>query len=76
VGECQDEMKVWISYRDRWYPGILDTWNTRDGVFRGWVTYSVPVNGWPGGWYDMSAIRTDDGSAGNDDGRTWDDLTK
>ncbi len=48
--QCQ----VWINYKDRWYPGILETWNRRNGALRYWITYAVPVNGWPGGWYEAA----------------------
>jgi hypothetical protein len=70
----QSDLRVWVQYRERWYPGTLTSWNTRDGVLRGWVTYAVPVNGWPGGWYAMDEVEADDGHARNDDGLTWHDL--
>jgi hypothetical protein len=63
--------RVWIQYKNRWYPGVVETWNThnRDGVLRCWVTYAVPVNGWPGGWYE--SVLGDVGDDPNDEGRDW-----
>lgn len=63
------EDRVWIQYKDRWYPGILETWNRREGVLRYWVTYAVPVNGWPGGWYET--VLGDDGDDPNSQGQDW-----
>lgn len=61
--------RVWIKHKDRWYPGVVETWNRRDGVLRCWVTYAVPVNGWPGGWYESPL--GDEGEDPNDEGQGW-----
>ncbi|WP_154402274.1 hypothetical protein [Ornithinimicrobium cavernae] len=62
--------RVWVKERDRWYPGILETWNTRNGVRRFWVSYAVPVNGWPGGWYEQM-LALGEGEDPNGEGKTW-----
>ena len=67
--DVPDHDKVWIKYKDRWYPGILETWNRRNGSLRMWITYAVPVNGWPGGWYD--SVLSDEGDDPNDEDRGW-----
>ena len=74
VSEGATELRVWIQYKERWYPGLLETWNERDGTLRGWVSYAAPVNGWEGGWYAMTEVRSDDGDSPNNDGRTWSDV--
>jgi len=62
--------RVWVEERGRWYPSILETWNTRDGVLRFWVSYAVPVNGWHGGWYD-NVLTVDEDEDPNEEGQTW-----
>lgn len=61
--------RVWIQYKDRWYPGALETWIHHDGVLRCWVSYAVPVNGWPGGWY--TSPLGDEGDDPNDEDQDW-----
>jgi len=73
VPEGSAEIRVWIMYKDRRYPGLLETWNERGGVLRGWVSYALPVNGYAGGWYAMADIRTDEGDFPNEDGCSWAD---
>lgn len=63
---------VWVAERGRWYPGVLETWNTRDGVLRAWVSYSVPINGWPGGWYQVQdVLSVPEEEDPNDEGKSW-----
>lgn len=64
--------RVWVEERGRWYPGVLETWDTRDRVLRAWVSYAVPINGWPGGWYkvqDVLSVPEDEDP--NDEGKSW-----
>lgn len=64
--------RVWVEDRGCWYPGVLETWNTRDGALRAWVSYAVPINGWPGGWYkvqDVLIVPEDEDP--NDEGKSW-----
>ena len=61
--------RVRIEYKARWYPGVIGTWDRLDGSLRCWVTYPVPVNGWPGGWY-WSPLG-DDGDEPNGEDRDW-----
>ena len=62
--------RVWVEERGRWYPGILETWNTRDRTLRFWVSYAVPVNGWHGGWYEhLLSVEEDEDPNGED--RSW-----
>jgi hypothetical protein len=70
VSEAADHDKVWVEYGGRWYPGVLETWDRRDGVLRCWVSYAVPVNGWPGGWY--ADVLADAGHDPNGEGIAWD----
>lgn len=64
--------RVWVEERGRWYPGVLETWNTRHGVLRSWVSYAVPVNGWPGGWYEVqNLLSVPEGEDPNDEGKSW-----
>lgn len=62
--------RVWVEERQRWYPAVLETWNTRNGVQRYWVSYAVPVNGWPGGWYERVLALAEDEDP-NGEGKTW-----
>lgn len=64
--------RVWVEDRGRWYPGVLETWNTRDRVIRAWVSYAVPINGWAGGWYEVQELLiVPEDEDPNDEGKSW-----
>ncbi|MFC5179425.1 hypothetical protein [Nocardioides taihuensis] len=69
--EVADQDKVWVRYKDRWYPGVLETWNREKGALRCWVSYAVPINGWPGGWYQFGEVLHDLDGDPNDEAQGW-----